>query len=109
MPWVIVWPVLVVAALVGAFFLGRDLWRRGRAVVRAAAAASDAAARLTEHADERAAAARRAHPVPPVALLRDRDELAAEFRDAQDARDRRADARRARNQETMQRWRRVWW
>ena len=108
MPWVVVWPVLVVAALVGAFFLIRDLWRRGKRLARAAARASRAAGRLSERSDELTAAAEAAHPVPPVALLRDRAELRADLEAAHAARDRRIDARRAGYRQVMRRWRDVW-
>lgn len=108
MPWLVVWPVLVVGALVGAFFLGRDLWRRGKALAHAASAASDAVARLSDDQDGLAAAAREAHPVPPVALVRDRVELRADLEAAREVRDRRADARHARYRQVMRRWQDVW-
>jgi membrane-bound ClpP family serine protease len=108
MPWVIVWPVLVVAALVGAFFLGRDLWRRGKRLAAAAGRASEAAARFSEHADELADEAAARHPVPPVALLRDREELRADLEAARAARDRRLDERHARLRRVMDRWPQHW-
>jgi len=108
MPWVIVWPVLVVATLVGGFFLVRDGWRRVRATGRAAARASRAAGRAWDGADELARAAAARHPVPAVALLRERDELRADVAAAQAARDRRHDARDARRHATMARWPHVW-
>ncbi|MHB1490210.1 hypothetical protein GALL_345510 [mine drainage metagenome] len=33
MLWFTVWTVLVIATVVGAFFLGRDLWRKARALL----------------------------------------------------------------------------
>ena len=36
MLWTIVWVVLVVATVVGAFFLGRQLWRQGVALAHEA-------------------------------------------------------------------------
>jgi len=107
-PWIVVWPVLVVATLVGAFFLGRDLWRRAKAVGRATSRASRAFEHLSAHADELAQEAARRHPVPPVALLRERDELRADLAAARAARDRRLDARRARYRVVMARWLDVW-
>lgn len=107
-PWVIVWPVLVVAALVGAFFLGRDLWRKGKRLASAAAAASMAAERLSVRADELAAEAREANPVPPVALARDRGEILDDLAVARAARDRRLDARHARYRQVMAGWRDFW-
>lgn len=108
MPWVIVWPVLVVAALGGGFFLGRDLWRRGKALARAAARAAEASARITQDADALADEAAARHPVPPVALLRDRTELRADLEAARDARDRRLDERHARLRRVMARWPEHW-
>ncbi len=32
--WFTIWSVLVVGTLVGAFFLGRDLWRKAKALLR---------------------------------------------------------------------------
>ncbi len=40
MLWFTVWTVLVIATLVGAFFLGRDLWRKTRALLDELARAS---------------------------------------------------------------------
>ena len=108
MPWVIVWPLLVVAALVGAFFLGRELFRRGKALAKAAGRAADAAARINERADELAAAAEERNPVPPVALLRDRADLLGDLEAARAARDRRLDARHARLREVMAGWLDYW-
>lgn len=108
MPWVVVWPVLVLGALVGGFFLGRDLWHRVRAFRRAAAAASGAVARLSDHRDELTAVARRRHPVPLVALSRDPADLRADLAAARAVRDRRIDARQARYRLVMDRWRDLW-
>ena len=104
MPWVVVWPVLVVGTLVGAFFLGRDLWRRGVRLGHAVSGASDAVTRLSAHADELADAA----PVPPVALVRNKEELRADLAAARAARDRRLDERHARYRQVMARWRDIW-
>jgi hypothetical protein len=46
--WVLVWLVLVVAAAGLLFVLGRDLWRKARALTRELAVATD---RLTEVTD----------------------------------------------------------
>ena len=108
MPWVVVWPVLVAAALVGGFLLGRDLWRRGRGLARAAGRAADAAGRFGARTDELAAEAAGRHRVPPVALLRDRDELRADVAAARAARDRRRDDRRARQRQVRAHWLDYW-
>jgi uncharacterized iron-regulated membrane protein len=108
MPWVVVWPVLVVAALVGVFILGRDLWRKGKRLVAAAGAATHIPERLSAHADEMAAAAREANPVPQVALSRDRTDLLDDLATVRAARDRRLDARHARHRQVMAGWRDFW-
>lgn len=108
MPWVIVWPVLVVGALVGGFLLGRDLWRRGKVMARAAGRAAGTAARFTQDAERLDAEAAARHPLPPVALLRDPVELRADLEAARDARDRRIDERHARLRRVMARWPEHW-
>jgi hypothetical protein len=59
MVWFTVWSLLVLATVGGAFLLGRDLWRKGKALVaelgRAAAVAGDVA----DRGDQLAAAAPR--------------------------------------------------
>jgi hypothetical protein len=87
----------------------RDARRRlATALGRALADAGEASARLTEHADELAAAARARHPVPPVALVRDPVELRAELTAVRGQRDARLDARRDRHREAWQRWVEHW-
>ena len=108
MPWVIVWPVLVVAALVGGFLLGRDLWRRGKRLAAAAGRAVEASTRITQDADRLADEAAARHPVPPVALLREPGELRADLEAARAARDRRVDERHARHQLAWARWRKFY-
>ena len=48
MPWVLVWLVLVLAAAGAFFLLGRDLWRKARALTRELRVATD---RLSEVSD----------------------------------------------------------
>jgi hypothetical protein len=48
--WFLVWTVLVLATLGGAFLLGRRLWRAGVALVRELSRAAEVAAELTERA-----------------------------------------------------------
>ncbi|HEY0117188.1 MAG TPA: hypothetical protein VGC04_00235 [Cellulomonas sp.] len=108
MPWVVIWPVLVVGALVGAFFLGRDLWRRGLRLAHAASAASEAVGRLSDRQEELTSAARARHPVPPVAFSRDLDDVRAGLAAARDVHDRRIDERHARYRLVMRRWLDVW-
>jgi biopolymer transport protein ExbB/TolQ len=72
MVWVVVWVVLVLGTLVGAFFLGRDLWRRARALVRELERASQVLGELAEHAStlaEQAQEAERAARAAREAVL----------------------------------------
>ena len=55
--WFTVWTVLVLATLAGAFWLGRDLWRKGRALLAEVERAGAAFGALADRADALAAAA----------------------------------------------------
>jgi hypothetical protein len=55
--WFTVWTVLVLATLAGAFWLGRDLWRKGKALLAELERAGQAVGALAERADELTAAA----------------------------------------------------
>jgi hypothetical protein len=55
--WFTVWTVLVLATLAGAFWLGRDLWRKGKALLAEVERAGRVAGELAVRADELAAAA----------------------------------------------------
>lgn len=57
MLWFAVWTVLVLATLAGAAWLGRDLWRTGKALLAELQRAGDAVAALGARADALAAAA----------------------------------------------------
>ena len=48
MLWVLVWVVLVVVAAGVFFLLGRDLWRKARALVRELGVATDRLAEVTD-------------------------------------------------------------
>lgn len=106
--WWLTWSLLLAGTLAGGFLLLRWLWRRAVALGRELARAGEAAERLTAHADELAEAARARHPVPPPALVRDRAEIRAELAAVRVARDARADARRARQRQTWERWSQHW-
>ncbi len=101
MLWFTVWTVLVLATLAGAAWLGRDLWRKGKALMAEVERASALMERMADHADELAAAA--AHP-PTNDLLTDpaqhRERLAAL---AERRRARRL-ARAERHRATFTRW-----
>ncbi|NTW38458.1 MAG: hypothetical protein HGA44_00995 [Cellulomonadaceae bacterium] len=104
MLWFTVWTVLVLATLVGAFFLGRHLYRSGRALAAAVARASDVMAELAERTSELTEAAQDAVHLAPVELA---DPAAARARLAETAvaTERRRAAKGARREATFRRWR----
>lgn len=106
--WWLLWTVLAIGTLVGAFFLGRWLWRKAVELGREAARASEALARLSERADELAEESRARHPVPPPALARDPAELRADLTAAQERRDQRKDQRTQRHRLTWDEWAQHW-
>ena len=57
MLWFTVWTVLVLATLAGALWLGRDLWRKGKALLAELERAADVVGALAERADALTAAA----------------------------------------------------
>ncbi|RXR24855.1 hypothetical protein EQW78_06980 [Oerskovia turbata] len=104
--WFIVWSVLVVGTLVGAFFLGRDLWRKARALLSQMSESALVMDRFAQRTDEvtAALAASQASTAPtlfddPVLLHERVEELRAQ-------RAERRAQRRTRNQVTWDRWRR---
>lgn len=103
MLWFSVWTVLVVGTLVGAFWLGRDLWRKARALLDELNRATTTLERLEERQAELAALAP-AHPVEPVDLVdptRAHERLAT----ARLATQERRAARAARHEAVYARWR----
>jgi hypothetical protein len=72
--WFWIWCALVVATLVGAFFLGRSLWRKVRVLTRALGNLEDVASGAPGRVAERVAAN---PPTTPrgVDVFRDRAEL----------------------------------
>ena len=52
MLWVLVWLVLALAAAGGFFLLGRDLWRKARALTRELGVATDRLAEVTDRLAE---------------------------------------------------------
>ncbi|MDO8107752.1 hypothetical protein Q6348_11145 [Isoptericola sp. b441] len=97
------WVVLVVATLVGGYFLVRHLIRSGKALLAEVHRATEALERLQERAEQLAAAAEAAHPVEPVTI--EDPARAHRLWDAARARheDRRA-RRDARREATFRRW-----
>ncbi|MBU4336258.1 MAG: hypothetical protein KJ548_06765 [Actinobacteria bacterium] len=66
MIWWVVWTVLVAATLVGAFLLGRSLWRRSVALGHELARAGRAAEQLSDRVAELAEARRPVTVVHPL-------------------------------------------
>ncbi|MGW6004924.1 hypothetical protein ACWFNS_03225 [Oerskovia enterophila] len=100
--WFTIWSVLVVGTLVGAFFLGRDLWRKAKALLRQMSESSQVMDRFARRTDELTAAQPSTAPTlfdDPVLLHERVEELRAE-------RAERRAQRRTRNKVTWDRWRR---
>jgi hypothetical protein len=102
MLWFAVWTLLVLATLGGAFLLGRDLWRKGKALLAEVERAMGVAEALAERAEQLTAAAER----PPVThdLLADRSVLRARLERLREARAVRRGLRRLRHQRTIRSW-----
>ncbi|WP_372595238.1 hypothetical protein [Actinotalea sp.] len=103
MLWFWVWTLLVVGTLVGAFFLGRRLYRSGRALVEEAGRAAELASVLSERVTELEAVEQQ-HPVRPV-RIGDRDAARDRWVEAGEIRERRRERRRTRFRATYERWR----
>lgn len=103
MLWFVVWTVLVVGTLVGAFFLGRNLWRKAAVLVTETGRAAAALGRLGD------ATAKAADPDsdPPLRaqLFDDRAALRSRVDELRAARRERAERRAERHVATFARWR----
>ncbi|MBT0995153.1 hypothetical protein KIN34_12760 [Cellulomonas sp. DKR-3] len=105
MLWFLLWTVLVLGTLAGAFFLGRRLWRSTLALGRELGRASEVLAVLADRADELARLARENAPDTGPTLFGDRDEL----RDVRDRlRTEREERRAVRVLDAAQGWRAFW-
>jgi hypothetical protein len=102
--WFTVWTVLVLAALAGAFLLGRSLWRKGKALLAELERAADVVGRLAERADELTAAAQAAAPLAHD-LLSDPEVHRRRLADLRERRQARRAQRAARHETTFTRWR----
>jgi biopolymer transport protein ExbB/TolQ len=109
MVWVVVWSVLVLGTLVGAFVLGRDLWRRFRALVAELREASQVLGQLAEHAstlaEQAQAAERAARAAREAALLPDPDEARDRWALLREQARERRELRRERDRRTREAWR----
>ena len=99
MVWVIVWTSLVLGTLAGAFVLGRDLWRKGRALLAELARAGEVAGAHVETAAPAAVAPARG------GLLTDRAVHRARVAELRAARAVRREARQVRHERTVLGWR----
>jgi len=103
MLWFAVWTVLVAGTVLGAFFLGRDLWRKGAALLSELGRAADALGRLGD-ATERSAGVDSVRPIR-AQLFADRTALRARFDELRTERRERALRRAERHVATYARWR----
>ena len=101
--WFTVWTVLVLATLAGAFWLGRSLWRKTRALMAELRRAADVVGALAERAD--ALAAQAAADPPHHDLLSDPDVHREHLAALAARRDERRAARALRHTGTFTRWR----
>ena len=105
MLWFLLWTVLVLGTLAGAFFLGRRLWRSSLGLGRELGRASEVLAELAERSQELERLARANAPDTGPTLFADRDELRA-TRDR--LRDERVERRAARVRDAARTWRAYW-
>lgn len=109
MVWVVVWTVLVVGALVGAFVLGRDLWRRFRALVAELEHASEVLGELAAHAstlaEQAQEAERAARAAREAVLLPDPDGARRRWSQLREEAAVRRERRRERDRATREGWR----
>ena len=104
--WFTIWSVLVVGTLVGAFFLGRDLWRKAMALLAQVSESSMVLDRFARRTDELTAAASAAQPSTAPTLFDDPVVLHERVEELRAQRAGRRAARRTRNEVTWDRWRR---
>jgi hypothetical protein len=104
--WFIVWSVLVVGTLVGAFFLGRDLWRSAKALFAQMAESAQVMDRFAQRTDELSAQVAAAQPSTAPTLFDDPVVLHERVQVLRAERAERRGRRRARNAATWDRWRR---
>jgi biopolymer transport protein ExbB/TolQ len=109
MVWVVVWVVLVLGALLGAFLLGRDLWRRFRALVaelqRASAVLGELAERASTLAEQAQEAERAARAAREAVLLPEPDDARRRWTELRAEAAERRERRHERDRLTRERWR----
>ncbi|HEY0186247.1 MAG TPA: hypothetical protein VGC67_02035 [Cellulomonas sp.] len=107
MVWFLVWTVLVLAALAGAFVLLRRLWRQGRALVAELERASQVLGELAETTGRIAEQAREAERAAAAVteLLPDPQEAHGRWQELRAQAAVRRERRRERDRTTRERWR----
>ena len=103
MIWFFVWTALVLGTVGGAFLLGRDLWRKGKALLAEVGRAGDLAAAFADRTDELTAAAQT--PPPKHDLLTDPAVPRARRRGLRAERAARREVRQERHEKTVLSWR----
>jgi hypothetical protein len=103
MLWFAVWTVLVVGTLVGAFFLGRVLWRKAAALLSELCRAADALGRLGDATAQ--AAGPDSVPTMRAQLFDDRAALRSRVDELRTVRRERSLRRAERHVATRARWR----
>lgn len=103
MLWFTVWTLLVLGTLVGAFFLGRDLYRKGRRLLAELGRASEVFGEIAARGEERAEQLVLTAPAPVD--LTDPEPARARHALAAQATARRRAARQARHEAVYARWR----
>jgi hypothetical protein len=101
--WFTVWTVLVLATLGGAFWLGRDLWRKGKALLAELHRAGEVVGAMADRADALTAAAE-AEPLHQD-LLGDPQTHRDRLEQLRAAKDLRRAERALRHTATFARWR----
>ena len=104
--WFWIWCALVLGAGAGAFFLGRDLWRRATVMLRAGAGLGQALDRMSVRVAELTEAGPATTP-RPVDVFGDRHDAAERVAERRRLKRSRAAARRAGHADRYERWRRI--
>ncbi|NKY39628.1 hypothetical protein [Cellulomonas septica] len=108
MLWFTVWTVLVVGTLVGAFFLGRRLWRSGLALGRELAKAGQTWEQLGDRLAELQALAEQNRVDTGPTVLTPRGPLVERRAALREERTARRAAREQRHWRTRESWRAYW-
>ena len=103
--WFAIWAVLIIATGIGAFFLGRDLWRKVKALGRAASRASDLFADVADRIEAKSDELKAAAPSTAPTVFDDPVNLRARVLTVREQRAERRQAARVRHQATWERWR----